>query len=155
MTQLDLQQKLEQAQEELKHQMEVHIMVCKHGDRLRKERDALQQQVNALAAENAAMKERKPGFTTMQKALTAFYSDDAVPEMQMLKAYSILRYGVATPATDAIKRQWMAEGADMVVGKLWRMMLTAHKRDKETILGVHNSCEKFAAQLRQPEEKSQ
>ncbi|WP_333849774.1 hypothetical protein [Leclercia sp.] len=58
----------------------------------------------ALAAENAALKKAEPApfSKLMMEALDAYQSGaDDVPELAMLSAYTKLRDGIKTPATDA------------------------------------------------------
>lgn len=159
MTQLDLQQRLEQAETHADNGWKCATALAEHCDNLQQQvKDLqdkfnfkqnlteqvvdLQKQVNALAAENLSLKSEKPNFTSMQNALIAFYSDDEVPEMQMLRAFNILRNVIKTPVTDTIKRQWKAEGVDDF-GKY----IALYHSDS-----VHHA-KQFAAQLRQPEEK--
>lgn len=64
-----------------------------------------------LVAENAALKKAEPApfSKLMMEALDAYQSGaDDVPELAMLSAYTKLRDGIKTPATDAWQREQMA-----------------------------------------------
>lgn len=78
-----------------------------------------------MAAENEALKTAEPApfSKLMMAALDAYQSGvDDVPELAMLSAYSKLRDGIETPATDAWQREqrqkaW-AEGINYTAGRL-------------------------------------
>ncbi len=70
-------------------------------------------QRDALAVENAGLKQNTPDLQTMMSALDAFFADDEVPERAMLGAYNILRSAVPTPATDAFLAEVRAQGVEL------------------------------------------
>lgn len=182
MTQLDLQQRLEQVE---------------------KERDALQQQVNALAAENLMLKSGPQGFfsygsdsgfeehESAEKAIAAadsdidYYRGDACDgwseetdqtvwgvimqratvtglrpksEEDSVSSYisEVCDYtllpNIQTSATDAIKRQWMAEGLEEY-GNL-TVAIGREQKDLDIDYAGRQAL-LYATQLRQPDEKSQ
>lgn len=114
------------------------------------ERDALQQQVNALAAESLYFKDAIVEHSQCTHFCEACGEDDPCANDDVCWALNN-----ETPATDAIRNQWMADGAMKVADSLLRMVSVAAKRDKETILSLSRKAEAIAEQLRQPEEKGQ
>jgi len=116
------------------------------------ERDALQQQVNALAAEVLLMR-NDPSFCAMMDALDAFYevSEKETPEKGMLAAYKIL-IPKRVPCAESIKRQWMAEGLE----EYGNMTVAIGREQKDLDIDyAGRQALLYAAQLRQPEEKGQ
>ncbi len=75
-------------------------------------REATKQR-DALAAENAGLKQNTPDLQTMMSALDAFFADEEVPERAMLGAYNILHSAVPTPDTDAFLAELRAQGVEM------------------------------------------
>lgn len=73
----------------------------------------LEAKCEALAAENAGLKQNTPDLQTMMSALDAFFADEEVPERAMLGAYNILRGAVLTPATDAYLAEVRAQGVEL------------------------------------------
>ena len=92
--------------------------------------DALQQKLDALAAENARMLED--------------YRD--IPGMRRIGA-------PLSPATSAYLNSVRAEGAEMVERKLMRMCEVAARNDKETIHALSLKAGQIADQLRAGEVK--
>lgn len=83
MTQLDLQQRLEQAKEELAHQISVNRILCENANRREREFDALQPQVNALAAEGSEFfaYSSEHGYETYNTAAEACKAaEDMIPD---------------------------------------------------------------------------
>ncbi len=73
----------------------------------------LQAKCAALAAENSALKKAEPApfSKLMMEALDAYQSGaDDVPELAMLSAYTKLRDGIKTPATDAFLAEVRSQG---------------------------------------------
>ncbi|MCP1440790.1 hypothetical protein J3D56_004226 [Erwinia persicina] len=101
---------------------------------LAKQHIALQQQVNALAAENKVL---DSAIGAIANAYETGVSDILAQEIDTA-------VNIETPVTDAIKRQWMAKGVEEF-GKY----IALYHSDS-----VHHA-KQFAAQLRQPEEKGQ
>ncbi|RFS78981.1 hypothetical protein D0U00_11705 [Leclercia adecarboxylata] len=93
-------------------------------------------QRDALAAENAGLKQNTPGLQTMMSALDEFFADEEVPERAMLGAYNILRGAVLTPATDAYLAEVRAQGMELFA------------REMHADISEADAIE-FAAQLRQ------
>lgn len=94
-----------------------------------------------LVAENAAM----------QKAINGVLTHCPINDPDIDKAFAAMICNDAlesTPATDAAIAEIKAQGVDMVIEKLLRMVEAAHKSDKETILSVRAGVIKFAANLR-------
>ncbi|WP_342753779.1 hypothetical protein AAGQ96_13035 [Pantoea sp. MBD-2R] len=128
MTQLDLQQRLEQTETE---------------------REALQQQVNALAAENLALKK----FAWDEAVLADNEKQDRWM-MECTGARDRFR-DLETPATDAIRRQWMADGVDEFASEQ-KMIADSTDGDYQRFSrAAQCRAEFFAEQLRQPEESGQ
>jgi len=114
-----------------------------------------QKQRDALGAENAALKKAEPApfSKLMMEALDAYQSGaDEVPELAMLSAYTKLRDGIKTPATDAFLAELRAQGADAVADQ--------HRRKYEELkpinvffanehMGAQEVAEFVAAHLRQ------
>lgn len=73
---------------------------------------------NALAAENAGLKQNTPEIQTMMSALDALFADEEVPERAMLAAYNILRGAVETPVTDDYLAEVRAQGVEMFADDL-------------------------------------
>jgi FtsZ-binding cell division protein ZapB len=171
MTQLDLQQKLERAEAETRF-IGGALAICQKDisecrevmSAVIEERDALQQQVNALAAENANMRNAIDQTIGWQESVDPG-NEESVRMLVDLK----------TLATDAIMRQWMAEVVSCVpsvcdgkeqkafeqYAKEQRLDLEQHPLhylfldDKtNTARNAWRECLNYvAAQLRQPEEK--
>ncbi|MEY8768979.1 hypothetical protein AB6T85_00800 [Erwinia sp. ACCC 02193] len=117
------------------------------------ERDALQQQVNALAAEVECMREQSEVVYAAGYNHGHLHTVDGIAYAPGVKDdfyHSALQVmaEVETPATDAIKRQWMAEGVEQFAA-FWE----SRCRHNDTFVGGEAS--NYAAQLRQPEEKGQ
>ena len=77
-------------------------------------------QRDALAAENAALKKSEPApfSKLMMEALDAYQSGAAdVSELAMLSAYTKLRDGIKTPATDTFLAEVRAQGVDEYASK--------------------------------------
>ena len=70
-------------------------------------------QRNTLRAENAGLKQSTPDLQTMMTALDVFFADDDVPERAVLRAYSVLRGAVKTPATDSYRAEVQAQGVEL------------------------------------------
>jgi len=108
-----------------------------------------------LASENEALKKAEPApfRKLMMEALDAYHSGaDEVPELAMLSAYTKLRDGIKTPATDAFLAEVRAQGADAVADQ--------HRRKYEELKPINVFCanehmdaqevaESVAGQLRQ------
>lgn len=130
--------------------------------RVYQERDALQQQVNTLAAEVNAVREQSEevydaGYnhghlnTVDGIAYAPGTKDDFYPNSLQLMAE------IETPVFDAIKRQWKAAGVEMLTGKLQQLIDEGVFDAKEigVAAGAVYEGAQMAAQLRQPEEKGQ
>lgn len=106
----------------------------------------LQQQLAALAAENAALKQGKPSLKTMISALDTYYANDDVPESAMLMAFNILRKGIKTPATDRIVAEAEACGIEKFAAKL---RIPSDDQFFDAVAeGVAGAADAFAKQLR-------
>jgi len=128
--------------------IEVQKLALKHLEE-ECERDALQHQVNVLEVLKGQKDERIAQLEEQVNALAAenlslldfdwvSFNEDGPYEPGEVEALL-----PNTRATDAIKRQWMAEGVDEF-GKY-------HNFSEK--LFIQKEAVKFAAQLRQPEEK--
>lgn len=117
MTQLDLQQRIDKLEKDC-------FDVYQQFNATLKERYALQQQVNALAAENLEMKDLAIACSEeYENEATKECKDEekvAYPEDTCRITFGMIRQAIKTPATDAIKRQWMAE----LVPDKWYFQLT-------------------------------
>ena len=98
--------------------MDIAKMLTRLAERLDCTTAALREmtkQRDGLAAENAALKKSEPApfSKLMMEALDAYQSGaDDVPELAMLSAYTKLRDGIKTPATDAFLAEVRAQGAE-------------------------------------------
>lgn len=109
---------------------------------------ALKTQRDALAAENAGLKQSAPDLQTMMCALDAFFADEEVPERAMLAGYNILRGSVETPATDRFIADVKAQGADMVGEHLKKYAQGLHDDARLVLQDGGELCHGFAQQLR-------
>ncbi|EMN5248826.1 hypothetical protein RUW12_002992 [Enterobacter roggenkampii] len=97
--------------------------------------------INALAAENAGLKEWSPNphsasmFEAIEKAEALM--DDGMPELAMIEAFEILKMK-RTPATDAYLDEVRAQGVEMFADHLSGM----------NIIASETSVREFAGQLR-------
>ncbi|MCX2192076.1 hypothetical protein LD112_04705 [Pantoea agglomerans] len=104
--------------------------------------DELEAQRDALAAENAALRNAhpQPFGSIMMQALDAYQAkEDEIPEQGMMNAFFILResINIQTPATDAWLNSMRAEGVEMV---------KAHPAI--SLCALTHVCEEIAAKLR-------
>ncbi|WP_444878446.1 hypothetical protein ACSR9G_01955 [Citrobacter koseri] len=114
----------------------------------------LVQERDALAAENARLKQSKPSLKTMMSALDVFYVDEDVPESAMLAAYNILRGAVETPATYAFLAEVRASAIDNFVDIKTKQLADMHPDTHAfgaTAMSIRsqiNELQAFAANLR-------
>lgn len=104
---------------------------------------ALEARCAALAAENELLKKSEPApfSKLMMEALDVYLAGaDEVPELAMLSAYTKLRDGLKTPATDAFLAEVRAQGVDMFSEKFGGGTLLSNM--------VKETAKDFAAQLR-------
>jgi len=105
-------------------------------------------QRDALAAENAGLKQSTPELQPMMTALDVFFADDEVPERAMLAAYNVLRGAMKTPATDAFLAEVRAQGVDMMVDQCESDIVFIEPEDEEHYTLMIEHAKEFAAQLR-------
>lgn len=123
----------------------------------------LEAQVNALAAENLALKN---AIKNAEEDLQEHYDtqgvdsedqegnfSDACIRLCDAKATVEKLKNIGTPATDAIKRQWMAEGALRVASKITSKI--SEKGEPNSHYAYAYVAVNLADQLRQPEEKAE
>ncbi|WP_202190156.1 hypothetical protein [Leclercia adecarboxylata] len=118
----------------------------------------LQAKCAALAAENLALKKAEPApfSKLMMEALDAYQSGaDDVPELAMLSAYTKLRDGIKTPATDAFLTEVRASTLEDLAKKKRDEKMSLHP-DTFALGSViaaldmqANELEDLAAQIRQ------
>ncbi|MDK9887848.1 hypothetical protein NVS08_20080 [Enterobacter kobei] len=98
----------------------------------------LQMQLEKMAAENALMKKSEPApfSKLMMEALDVYQAGaDEVPELAMLSAYTKLRDGLKTPATDAFLAEVWAQGADAAIEELNQL---AERSEKEAPIAAEH-----------------
>lgn len=121
---------------------------------------ALEARCAALAAENLALKKSEPApfSKLMMEALDAYQShSDDVPELAMLSAYTKLRDGHKTPATDSFLAEVRAQESAPLVRAL-TVIANSEQHDGETVVCDFDTLisvaagalrDHYAAQLRQ------
>lgn len=148
MTQLDLQQRLEQAEHRAREAASAAVLIAEKVAEVKAERDALQQQVNALAAEALYLKDEIVQHSQSTHFCKVCGEDDPCVNDDVCWALTH-----ETPATDAIKRQWMAESLEMFSSKITSKI--SEKGEPKSHYAYAYIAMNFADQLRQPEEKDQ
>ncbi|MBY7198017.1 hypothetical protein [Enterobacter hormaechei] len=107
---------------------------------------------DALAAENAGLKQSTPDLQTMMTALDVFFADDEVPERAMLAAYNVLRNAVPTPATDSFLAEVRAQGVEMLASlagnECQRYKSVNDRSGARKWKSIVILCTDFAAQIR-------
>lgn len=91
---------------------------------------ALEARCAALAAENALLKKSEPApfSKLMMEALDVYQAGaDEVPELAMLSAYTKLREGLKTPATDAFLAEVRAQGVEMAIEHIEQTICPNHE----------------------------
>ena len=115
MTAEDLDSKSDIAAELGWRDMQIAELQRQHDDQVIKSATViseLQGKVEALAGENAHLKQSKPSLKTMIQALDAFYADEDTPESAMLIAFNILRGDIKTPSTKAALAEIRAQAVE-------------------------------------------
>lgn len=152
MTQLDLQQRLESSEAHGAKGWRVAMDVAEELEQVEAERDALQQQVKDLQYK-ADFKQNLTGqVVDLQKQVNAL----AAENLDLKHPGTYLPSKRETPATDAIKRQWMAEGAKEVAQYHFVRIDALKEVSRQGYLfhkAAYFDAKSVAAQLRQPEEK--
>ncbi|WP_343482779.1 hypothetical protein [Enterobacter cloacae] len=109
----------------------------------------MQMQVEKLAAVNALLKKSEPApfSKLMMEALDVYQAGaDEVPELAMLSAYTKLRDGLKTPATDSFLAEVRAQGVEMLVKHCEQKAL---EKSYDFFMDAGAVAAQFAAQLRQ------
>lgn len=118
---------------------------------------ALEARCAALTAENALMKKSEPApfSKLMMEALDVYQAGaDEVPELAMLSAYTKLRDGLKTPATDSFLAEVRASAIDSLVDIKTKQLADMHPDTHAfgaTAMSIRsqiNELQVFAAQLR-------
>ncbi|MEE9955137.1 hypothetical protein IV511_17150 [Enterobacter quasihormaechei] len=92
--------------------------------------EELEARCAALAAENALLKKSEPApfSKLMMEALDVYQAGaDEVPELAMLSAYTKLREGLKTPATDAFLAEVRAQGVEMAIEHIEQTICPNHE----------------------------
>lgn len=108
------------AKDLIEHKTRLVIRLAQESNKLFKERDALQQQVNALAAENAALKDLQPtrGMVSAAHRELEEYDNIHIDDDAVVFIWQAMRGQQETPATDAVINEWMAKGVEKLLEHL-------------------------------------